>query len=304
MLNSVLVRFTLFALALTLIPTIAAAQQPHPLPLPDLPLRTTGEVRQGLLLPDSRRVIAGTFRWVHGEEASGRLQRLPPDGHLDRTWNPTAAFDIFAKFAADDAGNVYVLSENHREILKLSHVDASVVPAFQATANDIGAIVVREGMLYASGDWLLPGGARASLVRLSLETGAPDPTFAPNINSPDVDRFVFDPQGRIYLEAVGGFRRISPSGVVDPVFEASWIGRLGDFSASNDALYVADSEITEVWRVRKLRASDGVNEQAFEIALNGTLWSLQVDADRGLWIGGNIHSRRRADQPARHTLLR
>lgn len=215
--------------ATVLLANAAFAQAPRPLALPNVPLRQSGDVYAGETLPDGRRIIHGSFKWVFGEPTTSSIQRLLPDGRLDRAWQPPDLGDYISDIAADADGNVFVVDTNR--IVKLSTTDGSIVQSFQATASAIGEIEVRDGFLYAVGDWQLPGGDTANLVKLSLDSGVADPSYSPDVQSWQRS-FTFDPQGRAYIEIQTGFRRVLEDGSVD----ALWNGPVtATNSASSDA---------------------------------------------------------------------
>ncbi len=277
----------LLVAALCLVTNLVVAQSPGPLALPNQPLRTSGAVYDAVVLPDGRRILLGEFKWVNGEATSGRLQRLRADGRLDRAWNPPD-IGTFYNVTADDQGNAYVVVAGSNRITKFSHVDGSVVPGFQATAAAIGAIEVRGGFLYASGQWEVPGRGTANLVRLSLGTGAADPTFAPYFDSAGAGAFAFDPQGRVYVRYTAGYKRVSQAGVVDGSWSGAYVGQFDVLAAADDALYVAVSDSQNVWTLRRLRAADGSIDPGFNTTTRGEIRAIYIAAGGSVWIGGGF----------------
>ncbi len=266
----------------------AVAQVPKPLALPNMPLRNSGTVYEGETLPDGHRIIYGNFKWVFGEPTTSPLQRLLPDGRLDRAWQPPVLGDYIADISADVDGNVYALVENR--IVKLSTTDGSIVDAFQATASAIGAIEVRGGFLYATGDWQLPGGGTANLVKLSLESGIADPNYSPSLSSWRRS-FAFDPQGRAYVEIETGFRRVLQDGTVDTSWNGPYAGSVRVITASDQALFVAVAgQFGEERIIRKLAATDGAIDEGFNATALGEVYTLYADTGGGVWVGGWVRA--------------
>lgn len=182
---------SLMALALLGVPILTCAQQPQPLPTPNIELWTNGSVKAIARSADGSIVFGGNFLAVNGVKR-GNIARLLPDGSLDPDWNPVANSSINAIAIASD-GAIFVggffteIGGRSRErIAKLSASGSGLAdpdwnPGADASVDALAFDVA--GALYAGGTFTtLSGEARGRLGKLATSGFAQlDPSWDPNV---------------------------------------------------------------------------------------------------------------------------
>src|SRR5690606_3380054 len=159
---------------------------PAPYPLPNLDLRTNGEIHALLLQPDLSLVIAGRFSQVNGVERHN-IARLQPAGQLDPTWDPDIRGDAIHALARDDQGRIYaggsfdqVGGQARRNLVRVagSGSGAADMAGSPQPVGPVHALAVAAGsnaQVYAGGAFTEIGGiTRSYLARLSGSNGQAD----------------------------------------------------------------------------------------------------------------------------------
>ncbi len=241
---------------LLLVPAVAFAQSPAPLPRPDLDLVTNGNVMALLRLADGSRIVGGQFSSVNGAPRLN-LAKLRPDGTLDPQWNPAPDREVYA-LADDGAGHLYVggwfYAIGGQDRANLAKIDAggsgAADPAWDpAPSSFVYALSIdAAGRVYAGGQFDTIGGqTRSHLARLSASgSGAADPAWNP---APDgnVLALVRDATGALYAggafwEIAGQPRRALARFAADGTFDAAWDaaitgGSVNALATGNGLLY-------------------------------------------------------------------
>ena len=171
---------------LLLASTLLWAQAPAPYPLPNLDLRTNGEIHALLLQPDLSLVIAGRFSQVNGVERHN-IARLQPAGQLDPTWDPDIRGDAIHALARDDQGRIYaggsfdqVGGQARRNLVRVAGsgsgaVDMAWSPQPVGPVHALAVAAGSNAQVYAGGAFTEIGGiSRSYLVRLSGSNGQAD----------------------------------------------------------------------------------------------------------------------------------
>ena len=209
-------------------------------------------------------MLGGTTRWTIG--------RLNPDGSLDTSFNPGVSGGSVSALAVQPDGKILVGGEftglgggtgttPRRNIGRLNP-DGSVDSSFDPGAND----VVREIALQADGKivvggsfTMLGGGGSGTTSRLRIgrlsATGSLDTGFDPGANH-DVQALVAAPDGTILLG--GNFRMV------------------GGGSGTTTRNFIA-----------RLDAGGSV-DTGFDPGANSSIYSLAVQADGNVLVGGNF----------------
>lgn len=186
------------------------AQNPRPLPNPNLQLVTNGWVNAVARLPDGSIVFGGSFDSANGVPRLN-IAKLNPDGTLDSAWNPSAGGSVSA-LAADGSGNVYVGGQftsiggqSRRDLAKLSGsgaVDANWNPSPSIASFDdfVAALLVdTSGNVFVGGNFTAIGGqSRSNIAKLSgTGVGSADATWNASASG-NVYALATDNGGNVY----------------------------------------------------------------------------------------------------------
>jgi len=213
---------------------LAQAQNPPPLPQPNLPLRANGEVFAIVRQPDGGVVFGGRFTEVNGVPRSN-LARVSPDGSLDPSWNPAPDAPVYALAVEQSTGAIYVgglffsVGDQQRTfVAKVAGSGAGTVDPDWNPGTDgfVPSLAVgADGSVYIGGEFFTVGGLpRLNIAKVSGSgQGTVDPTW-----NPSADRRVLaiqvDASGSVYaggwFTSIGGMARngiakLSASGTGD-----------------------------------------------------------------------------------------
>lgn len=173
------------ALAAMLFGAVAIAQAPPPLPAPDLPLLSTGEVRDIGRLPDGSMILAGEFEYVEGLPRRN-LARMLNDGSFDPQWDPSPDGPVEAVAVGPD-GSIYVVGRfkqiggvARNGLARLASTGSGAAdPAWSPSVGTPGAIAVDAvGRVYIGGF--------GTWVKRLLPDGSLDPDWPEIFSSPSV----------------------------------------------------------------------------------------------------------------------
>jgi len=313
---------------LVLVSCVGHAQQPKPLPTPNLDIADGGRAFSVLRLADGSVIVGGLFDSVFdpGTQLSlerKNLARFKPDGALDLAWNPAPNSSVFA-LAAGANGRIYAggafssiggLARQRLARLQAGgtgQVDADWNPAADAFVH---AIVEQPNVaVYVGGTFANVGNApRLRVAKLDVAgSGDSIPGWNPGVEgSADavVDALALDAGGNLLVggrfDMVGGLARtgaarVSGAGVVDPTWNPSSDGYLYDIAiAASGDVYVAGyfSQIggrtrTSIAKLSSLgagQADENWNPNAGP-PLNVVVRSLALDGAGGLYAGGSFTS--------------
>lgn len=205
-----------------------AAQQPPPVEIPDLQLRTTGFLTTIEALADGSVVIGGSFDYIDGEPRNN-LARIRADGSLDPDWVPKVPGTVTA-LAVDAAGTVFAGgtlpltgtggSANRAWLGRIAastgELDSGWAPSLTGTANSSFALTslgfAPDGQLIVAGSFAaVDGTARSNIAKLSTESPPElDLDWSPEVSG-YVGALAIGEDGSVYIggdfSAVNGEQR-------------------------------------------------------------------------------------------------
>ena len=292
------------------------AQNPRPLPFPNLDIWASGAVRAVAATPDGGFVIGGDFTLVQGL-ARRNLAKIMANGLVDPNWNPLLAgsFPSVQALAVASNGDVYIGGdfESVGGVLRnrLAKLSASgVLDSNWDPAAVDGISNARILALALAGDQLIVGGrftfiggqSRNRLAKLSTSgAGAADPAWNPSSLSSDVHALAFDGSQFVYLnqrfDGLQGVSRIAVAG--SGAADANW-NVLTDAAVSamalggNDSIYIGGSftlvqSTARSGLARLGTASQAVLDPAWTPAVAGYVQTLlRVGSD--LYVAGRFSS--------------
>jgi trimeric autotransporter adhesin len=207
---------SLLVIAGSLFCSVAWAQNPRPLPLPDLSAPGPVAVYAMAATPDGGVVIAGDFQEIQSLQRRG-LAKLQANGTVDPDWNPIlgGSNPVALSLAIDSNGDVYVGGSfstvdglPRDRIAKLDaagEVYGSWNPGADAGVNAL-AIDSVGGHLYVGGTYAsLAGQTRAGLARVSTAAGAVDSVWAPVLNEgAGIFALLLDGAGSVFIGGIFG----------------------------------------------------------------------------------------------------
>lgn len=188
-------------------------------------------IRQALLQPDGKLIVAGEFTQIHQASLPG-LARLNPDGSLDRTFTPPPATPYYPAIALQPGGKIIVTGFHlpgtpyHRTGIFRLNPDGSLDTTFQPGTGFLHGDTVDAGQIIlpdTNGRFLIfglfrkynsvdrPGG-----VRLHSD-GTLDLTFAPSVPLYTLTA-LRQSSGRLVVNTYDRLVRLHGDGALDPSF--------------------------------------------------------------------------------------
>jgi hypothetical protein len=232
------------ALAAVATAPAAAVNVPHTSIVSEAPASGTPNIQNGrvnaLLVMGNRVFVGGTFTTVRNAGSSTNITRNYlfsfnlSTGTVDTSFTPNLNRAVEAIAPGPDGASVYVGGKftttngqgtPYRRLVRLNATNGSTVTAFSPNPNDqVLDLVLRNGQLYAGGEFTTIGGAtHFAMARLNTTTGAADPTFNVQFTDPYVPpafpgrdpstpvlrvwKFDVTPDGS-KLVATGNFRKV------------------------------------------------------------------------------------------------
>lgn len=299
----------------------ALAQDPAPLPQPDIDLFAAGQVEAIVRMPDGGVVVGGAFSTVFDPATQlnfqrDNLARFKADGALDLGWDPAADRVVHALAVAAN-GDVFAGGEFESvdgvirsKLVRLSGTSGDVVAGWNAPVDGfVLALAVDEsgGGLFVGGGFIsVAGQPRANIAKVSLATGALDATWNPGSNS-RVEQLLRDAgpwlYARGFFDAIGGgtsrnLARIAAAGA--GTIDGNWLPnadlnvRSMAFSPDGTALYVGGSftqlggQTTAQQLARVSTGATAVGDPTWVPQPNGAVTALAVDATGRVLAGGEF----------------
>ena len=304
----------LIATLFVLTAATAMAQTPAPLALPNLDLRTNGDVYAIARQADGGVVFGGDFKWVNGV-GRNNIARLLPDGTLDLNWNPSANNPVRTLAVSAD-GSVFVGGQfnqiggqQRRNLAKLSGLGAGLAdsqwnPSPNSTVQTL--VLNGNGDVFVGGDFATIGGlARSRIAKLADSgNGTVDPVWDPAANAAVSALLVAD-DGSLYaggwFTAIGGqtrsrLARLSDAGMgaADPAWNPAPDNAVFALAMDDSGALFAGGQFTQIGgaarnRIAKL-SSTGVADVQWNPNLSGgsPIYALAADAKGALFVGGGF----------------
>ncbi|GAA4378657.1 T9SS type A sorting domain-containing protein [Hymenobacter koreensis] len=291
-----------------------------------------GLIESMALQPDGKLVVAGAFNTVGGTTSS-HLVRLLPTGALDTGFRSFAAYNrnSVRGLELEPNGNILVGFTSNNTLagrtgyLHRLQPDGQPDPFFgqnigTGPAGSVGDIaLLADGRLYVAGFFTRFNNIPAEgLVRL-LPDGTLDPSFVlpsvPLAASKVIEKVLPLANGQVLVggsfTSFGGVARnnvvrLNANGTVDPAFNASIVGggAIDMVVQPNGRILVGAAGAQSVSGLNQgslFRINgDGTLDNGFVASpelINGTVYSLLVQPDGKLLIGGNIVASRSSAQP-------
>ncbi|MBI5770411.1 MAG: M36 family metallopeptidase [Verrucomicrobia bacterium] len=276
--------------------------------------RTGGNVYTAILLPGGKVLAGGFFTHVNGTALPGRhLVRFNPDGSVDSTFNAGAgpSSTVNMLLLRPDGrvivgGSFSTFNNVSKPHLARLGPDGALDAAFfgaDAAPNSsvLGLANAPDGGLFVGGSFTTIGGrTRNRLAKLRAD-GTLDPAFDPGAGaSSTVYAFAPMADGKVYVG--GGFStlggatrnglgRLNADGTLDPAFVTpNTFASVYTLALRTDGMLFAGGSFGgSGYNYLARFTSSGALDSTFSTvssALNGSVWSLNLQADGRLIVGG------------------
>lgn len=299
----------------------ALAQDPAPLPQPDIDLFAAGQVEAIVRMPDGGVVVAGAFSTVFDPATQlnfqrDNLARFKASGALDLAWDPAADRIVYALAVASN-GDVFAGGEFQSvdgilrsKLVRLSGTSGDVVAGWNAPVDGfVESLAIDEasGSLFVGGGFIsVAGQPRANIAKVSLATGALDAAWNPGSNG-RVEQMLRDGGSSLYVlgifDVIGGgssrnLARLAAGGT--GAIDGNWLPNTDlnvksmAFSPDGSTLYVGGSftQLGGQTTARRLaRVSTGataVGDATWVPQPDGTVTAVAVDATGRVLAGGDF----------------
>ncbi len=278
--------------------------------------------------PDGKIIISGFFSSVLGT-ARNNIARLNPDGTLDTAFNPNANNQVNSIAVQSDGkillgGFFTTLSPNggaavtHNSIARVN-ADGTLDTAFDPNANNgvLSIAVQSDGKILLGGTFstLSPNGGAAvfrfRIARLNAD-GTLDTAFDPNANS-NVLSIAVQSDGKILLGGIFGtlspnggaavtrnsIARLNANGTLDTGFDPNANDGVLSIAVQSDGKILLGGQFSTlspnggaaVTRLRIARVNaDGTLDTAFDPNANSDVYSIAVQSDGKILLGGNFNT--------------
>jgi uncharacterized delta-60 repeat protein len=251
-------------------------------------------------LPDGKALIGGEF-------TPQRIRRLNSDGSIDNTFALTAN-DFVLCMALLPSGSVLIggafttltlgTTVTRQRIAKIDFSSAGVasISAFSCTcdANIYSILPQTDGKIIVSGVFTnIAGSAQRGIARLNSD-GSIDTTFAASLTAGGGPSNL-DASGRVILGGLNyvsgvdkrGVIRLTTAGVLDTTFTLVASSPYALSPQTDGTLLIGSSTNYPVSTSRvERRTTTGANDTTFSAAATGNVYSLCVQEDGSLLIGG------------------
>ncbi len=311
LIRSMLIGAPAVVLALLASATVTA-QQPVPLPNPNLALRAAGVVSAIATQPNGGVLIGGSFSSVD-EVERGNLARFTPAGQLDASFdlptnNSVTAIVVLADGSVIVSGAFTQISGQNRNhiarVLPNGSLDPNWLPG---PNNQVFALALdANGHVFVGGAFTSVGGTpRAGLARiLASGNGTLDPNWDPAPGN--VTKLLFDgTRDALFVSgsftSIGGITRanlarISASGTGAAVasFNASLTSTLQAMALDASGALLVGGSFTSIGgqsrnRIARLDAGTGLADPVWNPDITGSsVNGLQVDASGNIYVGGDF----------------
>lgn len=299
-------------------PGVAHSQSPQPRALPNLDIRSSGEVRSVLVLSTGETIVGGNFRYIYDPATQLNINRqylakFTQAGALDLSWDPSPNGFIDALAEGPDgslfvAGRVFsAIAGQPRscvaKFLPSGVLDPQWNPSFSfGEALCVYSIAVDSSnkVFVGGGFFAVNGVERTAIAKLDgIGSGSLDASWNPNITLGGVRNLIVAQNNAIYLAGnfatIGGFPRSSGlakvssvgSGALDVAWDPTIAGPIITlaFSTTNH-LYVGGGN-----GVAKLDAGGlGSVVTAWNPNPNSTVRALYVDGADAIYLAGSFSS--------------
>ena len=159
--------------------------------------------------------------------------------------------------------------------------------------GDVNAITLQaDGKILIGGQFSLVGGvSRPALARLNPD-GTHDLSFTPTSISGVVRMIVIQLDGKVLVGGSSGFKRLLPTGAVDPSFSCTVVGDVYTGCLQPDGKIVIAGSLTNVngvvaGGIARLN-DDGSREAGFAPIFDGTIYSIALQRDGRIVTGGSF----------------
>lgn len=186
-------RWILWLAALWLVHFGAHAQLPLPNAQPNLDLRNIAPGRAALATGDGGAIIAGDFSIIGDSFEHSQIARILPDGSIDPNWTVSVSGGVITLLRSGDrlflVGNFgSVNGVTRRGLAEVSLSTGTLAPwdpnAGSTTSYVFSGATLLGSHVYVGGLFTQIGtAARSNLAKIDINSGAPDPTWAPAANA-------------------------------------------------------------------------------------------------------------------------
>lgn len=259
-----------------------------------------GDVACIAQLPDGKALIGGSF-------TPQRIRRLNADGSIDNTFTLTAN-DFVLCMALLPSGSVLIggsftsltlgttVTRQHIAKIDFSSTGVASISAFSCTCNEnIYSIHPQtDGKIIVSGVFTnIAGSAQRGVARLNSD-GSIDTTFAASLTAGGGPSNL-DASGRVILGGLNyvsgvdkrGVIRLTTAGVLDTTFTLVASSPYALSPQTDGTLLIGSSTNYPVSTSKvERRTTTGANDTTFSAAATGNVYSLCVQEDGSLLIGG------------------
>lgn len=260
---------------------------------------------------DGQILIGGTFSTVSADlTARSRIARLNMDGTLDATFDPDADNTVYAIEVQSDGkilvgGTFSDVGSGGIELLARLNANGTADTGFDP---DVAGSLIRtiavetDGGVLFGGTFASVGGASIDNVARVSSSGTVDVGFAPDPNGVVRDIFVQQDGGVLIAgefstfggQMIGRLGKVLSTDVVDTSFNPNLNGNcLSVFEQSDGKILAAGAFTTagagDIPRDRVARfTADGSLEQNFDPGADDTVYSLAIQADGQVLVGGSF----------------
>ncbi|GAA3946983.1 hypothetical protein GCM10022406_30960 [Hymenobacter algoricola] len=279
--------------------------------------------RSGIVLalaqqPDGKLIIGGNFTEINGQRAH-RLARVNTDGTLDAGFTGSIGSIPLSVHSVQVQPDGKVVAGTSNSVLRFQPGGSPDNGFFAGAFSGLNRVVLQpDGKILAGGSFTYSGPVTtATMVRLNA-TGSVDPTFSVSANAfpsfgtmSRTSTFALQPDGRIVAASLFAgsssselhIVRFLPTGAVDNTFNSTstvtnltFPGTVNALTLQPDGQILVGGVFTAYGstpRAKVARLSPtGVLDAAFaqNLTLTGTVWTLAVQPNNRILVGGSFSS--------------